>query len=176
MKITINIYYVISIVVISLLIIDIYKRLNKRKVNKAYVNTASKIIDHKYPQDQRPNLYRQMYDILEEPSRLFFSERTPINIRTRGTLPPYQQVGFVYRPETDPDYNPDGDNMFPLYGRPEYRGSSIWEYYVDAGVKINLSNNKELQTNDVVSIKGFAGDWISDIYAYKEFRYIPYIF
>lgn len=177
--IPVNIYFVIIIVLIVLLVIQQNKKQHKEIIKKAYVDTASKIIENKYPQDKRPDLYRKIYDKLEEPSKLHFPTRIPINIRTRGAEVPYQQVGYVYRTESDPTYNPDENNRLPLYGRPDYRGSNVWEYYVQIPkdqIKIELSNNKEIYSEDKVSIKGFSGDWIAEIYENKEYKYIPYVY
>jgi len=163
-------------IIISLLIVVVYtirmKQKTKEIVKKVYVDSAKKLIE-KRPQDERPDLYRQMYDKLEEPSKSYI----PINIRTRGPEVSFQQVGYVFRDETDPTYNPDGKNTVPLYGRPEYSGSTVWEYYVIIDdIKMELSNNKEIYSGDKISIKGFAGDWSAEIYENKEYKYIPYLY
>ena len=177
-KIPINIYVVIIIILFVLLIGNMYKQYNTDLIKKTYVDKMKKLIGNKSP-EKRPDLYKQIYDKLEEPSKYHLPTRTPINIRTRGEEVSYQQVGFVYRTEDDSSYNPDENNRLPLYGRQDYRGSSIWEYYVQIPkdqIKIQLSNNKELYTDDIVSIKGFSGNWIVEVYENKEAKYIPYLF
>ena len=160
-----------NVIIIILAVVIVYVLRMKQNIKKVYINTASKIIE-KRPQDERPGLYRQMYDKLEEPSKV------AVNIRTRGPEVSYQQVGYVYRDETDPAYNPDESNRMPLYGRPDYAGADKWEYYVipkGETVKIELSNNKEIFDADTVSVQGFAGSWIARIYENKMLKYIPFI-
>ena len=174
----INTYFVIIILSVVLLYTIRMKMQTKEIIKKVYVDTASKLIEGR-PQDQRPDLYRQMYDRLEQPSKTYVPSGggVPINIPTRGPEVSFQTVGYVYREESDPSYNPDEKNRASLYGRPTYGGSSVWEYYVIIDdIKIELSNNREISSGDVVSIKGFAGDWKAEIYEDKTFRYIPYIY
>lgn len=170
----VNTYFVILILAVVLL----YTFNMKRKVKKVFVNKASDFIESR-PQDQRPDLYRQMYDKLEQPSKTYVpsSGGVPINIPTRGPELSFQSIGYVYREETDPTYNPDEKNRAMLYGRPTYSGSNVWEFYVIIDdIKIELSNNREIFSGDVVSIKGFAGDWKAEIYEDKTYRYIPYLY
>ena len=169
----INTYFIIIILVSVLLYTIMLKQKSKEIIKKVYIDTASKLIE-KRPQDERPELYRKVYDKLEEPTRLYDNR---INIRTRGELPSYQNIGYLYREESDPTYNPEDKNRFALYGRPTYSGSDTWEYYItDQDVKITLSNKKEIMTGDEVSITGFAGKWKAHINDYQEYRYIPYIY
>jgi len=166
-------------IIIILLVVVVYtirmKQKTKEIVKKVYVDSAKKLIA-KRPQDEQPGLYRKMYDKLEEPTREY--PGIPINIRTRGELPSFQNVGYIYRTESDPTYNPDDVNRFALYGRPEYSGADKWEYYVSGAdnIKIKLSNNKEIYSGDTVSLTGFAGNWIAHINEFAEFRYIPFVY
>ena len=176
--ICLNTYFVFIILMVVLLYTIIQKQKTKEIVKKVYVDTAKKIINEKYPQDKHPDLYRRLYDKLEEPSKTHFP-RNAINIRTRGILPPYQQVGYIYREEGSANYNPDKNNILPLFGRPEYRSSNIWEYYVipkETGIKIELTNNREIYTGDKVNVKGYQGEWVAEIYDNKEYKYIPYVY
>jgi hypothetical protein len=170
----VNTYFIILI----LLIVLVYTFNMKRNVHKIFINKASDFIENR-PQDQHPELYRRMYDRLEQPSKTHVPSQNgiPINIRTRGPEVSFQQVGYLYRDESDPTYNPDEKNRASLYGRPTYGGSSKFEYYVIVDdIKIELSNTSEIYTGDVVSIKGFSGDWNAEIYENKEWKYIPYIY
>ena len=178
--ICLNTYFIIVILLVVILYIILMKQKTKNIVKKVYVDTAKNIIETKYPQDKRPDLYRQMNDVLEEPSKTHFPSRVPINIRTRGAELPYQQVGYIYRNESDPTYNPDGVNTVPLYGRKDHRSSDIWEYYVipdkNNNIKIELTNNREIFSGDKISVKTFTGEWIAEIYENKEYRYLPYLY
>ena len=170
----VNTYFIILILLIVIAYTIRFQSKTKEIIKKVYVDKASDIIN-RYPQDKRPDLYRQMRDVLEGPSKTHL----PINVRTRGSELPYQQVGYIYREESDAAYNPDESNRMPLYGRRDYRGSDIWEYYViprGETIKIELSNNREIFSGDNISVKGFAGDWIAEIYSNKEYKYIPYVY
>ena len=163
-------YYFIILV---LLVVLIYIFLNSRKNKIVYIDTAKKIID-KRPQDQRPDLYRKVYDKLEEPTRKYDNA---VNVRTRGELPSFQSVGYVYRDETDPLYNPDGTNRLVLYGRPDYVGADLFEYYVmDGDIKIVLDHTKEIYTDDKITVKGLAGQFTAHVNEYQEYKYIPFIY
>ena len=166
----VNTYFIISV----LLFVIVYVYLSKRTNKKIYIDTAKKFIETR-PQDERPGLYRKVYDKLEEPTRQYDNR---INIRTKGEQPSYQNIGYVYRDETDPLYNADEVNRIALYGRPDYMGADRWEYYALSGdgIKIILDNKNEIYTDDTVSIKGFAGDWTAHVNDYQEFKYIPYIY
>jgi len=162
-------------IIIILLIVVAYTLRMKQTVKKVYVDTAKKIIA-KRPQDEQPGLYRKMYDKLEEPTRQY--PGTAVNVRTQGALPSFQNVGYIYREESDPSYNPDDVNRFALYGRPDYAGADKWEYYVSGSdnIKIKLSNTKEIYSGDTVSLQGFAGSWITHVNEFQEFKYIPFIY
>lgn len=113
---------------------------------------------------------KRLEDALLPPERTQPS-RIPINIRTQGALPDYQQVGFIYQESSG--------IRLPLFGRPEYYGSDKWEYYVKDDsrnmVKIPLDNTKELYTGDIITVSGFQGDFVGEIYELDQPRYIPYI-
>lgn len=119
-------------------------------------------------EDTKSLAERRLEDALLPPERT----HVPINIRTQGPLPEFQQVGFIYQESSG--------IRLPLFGRPEYYGSSApYEYYVKDDtrnmIKIPLDNNKEIFTNDVVNVSGFQGDFVTEIYELDQPRYIPYI-
>ena len=171
--ICLNTYFIIVILLVVISYVILMKQKTKSIIKKAYVDTARQLIN-KYPQDKRQGLYRQMYDKLEEPRREYDNR---INIRTRGELPSFQNIGYVYRDESDPSYNPDEKNRLALYGRPTYEGSDTFEYYIiENDIKMKLSNNKEIYTDDKVVVKGFSGEWTAEINDYTQYRYIPYVY
>jgi len=113
---------------------------------------------------------KRLEDPLLPPERTH-TTRLPINIRTQGALPNYQQIGFVFQESTS--------TRLPLFGRPEYNGSNKYEYYVkDDGrnmVKIPIDKTDEIYTGDVIDISGYSGDFISEVYDLDEPKYIPYL-
>jgi hypothetical protein len=118
------------------------------------------------PQDQTKHLYRKRYDILEEPTKEY---RSSTNLNRPVS---YQVVGFVYRDESNPDYNPEEDNRLFLYGRPNYQQNDRFEYYVESGgIKIPLDNTREIYTGDTISVKGYNGTFTAEIYEVED-RYI----
>ena len=115
-----------------------------------------------------------------EPERDYENSRgLPINIRTRGKEPRFQSMGFLYREETDANYNKDDANRLMLFGRPEWAGSSKFDYYVTAPgnstIKIPLTNEKELYDGDEMAIVGFTGNFKLKLYDVSEIKYIPYL-
>ena len=103
----------------------------------------------------------------------------PVNIRTRGKQPPFQSMGFLYREETDPNYNKDDTNRLMLFGRPEWAGSSKYDYYVttsaNSAIKIPLDNEKELYDGDELSVTGITGKFRLKLYDISQIKYIPYL-
>lgn len=118
----------------------------------------------------KPLFEKRLEDPLLPPERTYPNNR--INIRTQGPEQNYQQVGFLFQES-------NGIRL-ALYGRPEYSGSTKWEYYVktstnDGNIKIPLDNTKELYTGDIVNIQSYNGDFISEIYDIDQPKYIPNI-
>jgi hypothetical protein len=128
------------------------------------------------------NIDNNEMDLLEEPGRRYQGKRMgmPINIRTRGEPPTYQQIG-VLTSETNPN------NIKPLFGRQTYRGSSLWNYYTaldsHLATKIPIQKNRncvdthgcsEINSGDIVNISNGTEDYKVDLYPYNELRYIPY--
>jgi len=119
-------------------------------------------------------------DLLEEPGRKYFNKGAPINIRTRGEPPNYDQVGFLTSVS-------DPNNIKPLFGRQTYRGSSLWNYYTaldsHLSTKIPIQKNRncidthgcsEINNGDTINISGSSDDYKVELYPYNELRYIPY--
>jgi hypothetical protein len=103
----------------------------------------------------------------------------PINISTRGPETRFQAVGFLYRDETDPNYNINDTNRLTLFGRPEWVGSSKFDYFVstseNSAMKIPLENEKEIYDDDEIEVIGFTGTFKVKLYDISKIRYIPYI-
>ena len=128
------------------------------------------------------NIDNDTRDLLEEPERKYRGRRMdmPINVRTRGEPPTYQQIG-VLTSETNPT------NIKPLFGRQTYRGSLLWNYYTaldsHLATKIPIQKNRncvethgcsEINSGDIVNISNSAENYKVDLYPYNELRYIPY--
>lgn len=171
----VNYSFIIIVLLVVLLYIVLIQRKTSNIVKKVYIDSGKKLIN-RHPQDDQPGLYRKLYDKLEEPTRLY--PGTAINIRTKGELPSFQNVGYIYRTESDPFYNSDDVNRFALYGRPDYAGADKWEYFISGSdnIKIKLSNTKEIYTSDTVSVTGFAGNWVVHINTFQDFKYIPFLY
>lgn len=120
--------------------------------------------------ETKPLFQRRLEDPLLPPERTH-TTRLPINIRTKGNLPDYQQLGFLFQESSG--------IRLPLFGRPEYHGSQTYEYYVKDDsrnmIKIPLNEMREISTGDVIDVSGFSGDFISEIYDLDSPKYIPYI-
>ena len=119
------------------------------------------------------NLFHQrINDPLLPPERTYLSKKIPINIKSRGTEPPYQQVGFVFQ----------NDIRLPLYGRQQYRGSTKYDYYVRDDsrhllkIELELPGDKELYDDDIINIDGYDGDFLVKIYEIDTPNYIPYAY
>ena len=109
----------------------------------------------------------------------------PINIKTRGEAPNYQQVGVLIQSGVT------GDNkkMLPIYGKPTYAGSQHWNYYTSTdsyhSVKVGVTNKnksctheygcQEIYDGDLVNIEGYDSQFKVSIYELDKPRYIPYV-
>ena len=104
----------------------------------------------------------------------------PINIRTRGEPNEYQNIGLLKN--TNPDKSND---VKPLYGRRVYRGSNMWNYYtvlndhIQVKLPIMRTNNcldergcSEIQSGEEITVNN--KKYITELYPYSDFRYIPY--
>ena len=128
------------------------------------------------------NLQNDKDDLDEEPGRRHTPRRgMPINIRTRGEPPKYDQIGFLTS-ESNPN------DIKPLFGRQTYRGSSLWNYYTaldsHLSTKIPIQKNRncidthgcsEINSGDTINISGSSENYKVELYPYNEIRYIPYV-
>ena len=163
-----------------------YKKLNTEMRHKMKHNGRIKGL-----RENRNNLREQtesqvyrnrVQDKLEEPARDYQNSRgLPINIRTRGRELPFQNMGFLYRDETDTNYNKDDVNRLMLFGRPQWSGSNKYDYYVTTpennSIKIPIEDdNDEIFDGDTIQVTGFSGTFKIKLYEYKEYNYIPYLY
>ena len=117
-----------------------------------------------------PDFYKRIYDPLAEPVKSY----SPTRVEGKQ---PYQSLGYVYRSESSADYNPEGTNQFPLYGRRDYRNTNKFEYYVMiGGIKVVLSQTSELYSDDTVSLPGYNGSFTASVYENEQIEYNPNLF
>ncbi len=116
---------------------------------------------------------RRINDKREAPYRSNSDFYFPINIRTRGELPNFQQIGFLH----DSTNSSMDSQRLPLMSRPKYYGSTEYEHYVVDGsrnaIKVPLTNNKEITDGESITVPGVSGDYNSVVYEIDEPRYIP---
>jgi len=181
------IFYSVMILFFSLIIINnnrFYKKLNKeiRKNVKHHKRINGLKENRDILKEEREIYRRRVEDKTEEPNRDYVNTRgLPINIRTRGRELPYQMIGFLYRDETDQNYNKDDVNRLILFGRPQWSGSNKFDYYVTTSennsIKIPIEDdNDELFDGDKLQVTGFSGTFNVKVYDYKEYKYIPYVY
>lgn len=171
--------YLLVMIIFFMIVIknnnNFYKLLNQQVKTQINQNKKSNEITNK------DILRNRIEDKLEEPSRDYInSNGLPINIKTRGRELPYQMIGFLYRDETDTNYNKDDVNRLMLFGRPKWSGSNKFDYYVttseNSSIKIPIEDsNDELFDGDTLSVTGFSGNFKVKLYEYKEMEYIPFI-
>jgi len=160
----------------------IFNYTNIKDIKVKNIKVKNIVKKDKVEKDIIINIDNNERDLLEEPGRRYQGRRMgmPINVRTRGEPPTYQQIG-VLTSETDPD------NIKPLFGRQTYRGSSLWNYYTaldsHLATKIPIKKNRncvdthgcsEINSGDIVNISNGTEDYKVDLYPYNELRYIPY--
>ena len=163
-----------------------YKKLNTEMRHKMKHNGRIKGLRenrNNLRQETESDVYRnRIEDKLEEPARDYQNSRgLPINVRTRGRELPFQNMGFLYRDETDTNYNKDDVNRLMLFGRPQWSGSNKYDYYVTTpennSIKIPIEDdNDEIFDGDTIQVTGFSGTFKIKLYEYKEYRYIPYLY
>ena len=118
----------------------------------------------------------------------------PINIETRESGGDYQQVGILHKTNNlDNDFDKPGNNdktvILQLFGKPIYRGSTNWNYYIMDKNKFKIPliiNNencdnyqrgcKELQNNDTINIPQYNGEFSVQILRFDAPKYIPYVY
>ena len=122
-------------------------------------------------------------------------KKMPINIETRESGGDYQQVGILHKTEhtqgnIELPGTSDDNIILGLYGKPLYKGSNNWLYYVISdkinAMKIPISRNgrscsdehtgcPELYDNDTIVIPQYNGTFQVQLYKFDAPRYIPYI-
>lgn len=172
--------YVFTIIVGGLILGFMYMdTLLKEQTRKMFLKLKTEMKNDNQENNNKNSLfnkyYDRIYDLLSPPVRDYTPQYPSVHVSGQE-LPTFQQVGLVYRSETDPNYNPEDTNRFSLYGRPRFYGSSKFEYYVIAnGIKISIGDNmNELYSGDTVNITGFSGDFITEIYETEGPRYNPW--
>lgn len=190
----------LSIVVIIYFInINKHKLENDRFVFETKISELDKLKNKIETTDEKINFLNQttykntyeqerLYNPLLGPERSFpYSLNKlglPINIKTRGDIPNYQQVGVLYQEGNDIE-----KKIFPLYGKPTYPGSRRWLYYTGndnfSSVKLPIDNKgrscqdqngcDELYNDEEISVVGYNDKFKVNIYNLDKPKYIPYI-
>jgi hypothetical protein len=105
----------------------------------------------------------------------------PINIQTRGEVGDYQQVGALV--------NEHNNKILPIYGRPNYQGSSKWSYYTSPDkfreVKLPVFKHKknctddfgcdEIYDKDEINVPGYTDNFKVSLYGLDKPKYLPFI-
>jgi hypothetical protein len=120
--------------------------------------------------------------------------RMPINIKTRPDGGDYQQVGVLHKESNvDLEFNKPGNSdetvILSLFGKPLYKGSTNWNYYVtdknNNKIPLFVQNSNctdetngcsEIHTNDLLLIQQYNGNFRAQIYRFDSPKYIPYIY
>ena len=128
---------------------------------------------------------------MEEPSIY----RMPINVKTRESGGDYQQIGILHKiSHSNDDIAAPGTNddavILALFGKPLYRGSSQWLYYVISdktnAIKIPISIDgkscsdeqigcREIYNDNEITIPQYNGVFKVQVYNFDAPKYIPYI-
>lgn len=136
------------------------------------INTEVKNTIKNNPQlKQRVQFSNKVYD--KGPTRNYIPTR---HQETQSQS--YEQVGFLFKLDSDSTYKPNDVNRFPLYGRKNLYNSNKYDYYVSAnGLKINIGESiNELFTGDNKTITGFSGTYTAEIYEInRENIYNPFL-
>lgn len=127
--------------------------------------------------------YNNLYDPLEQPTRRIpryeiypYYMKRQIDFPTRGYPDNFTQLGIIIRDNEKQDDN----KILRLFGRQEYPGSDVYEYYtlINSGndqIKIPIHNRrrKELYTDDVIYIRELDSSYKVRLYKYTEPKYYP---
>lgn len=106
----------------------------------------------------------------------------PINVRTRGYLDAYRQVGLLTRLNGK-------ETILPLMGRPLHTNRNKWQYYTisdqNQGIKLPVSRSgrsctneygcDELYNSDTIYVEGYKEAFKVTMYENALPRYIPYV-
>jgi len=111
----------------------------------------------------------------------------PVNIETRGTNMPYEQVGIL----TPMNSNNSENLILPLMGRRWLTGRDKWQYYTMANgvgsinAKLPVSVNGKsctgeygcdpIQNGDTIYVEGYKSTFTATVYENGTFSYIPYL-
>ena len=119
---------------------------------------------------------------------------TPINIPSRGPLQSFQQIGILYKENiVNPDQMPGNNNdsnILPLFGRPTFPGSKLWNYYTSSdkyqNFKIPITHDgrkcsddigcNEIMNGEMITIPSYNGKFKVEIYNFDKPRYIPFVY
>ena len=164
------------------------------KLENKIANKINNVIDQKISQQQTQAILPQPPipppPLKQEPSA---RNRIPINIETRPDGGEYQQVGILTKESiADEDAIPGNNTdsvILPLFGRPTYRGSQMYNYYTatdkyhQVRVPLIINNDnctdqrgcKEIYDNDTIQVPGYNGNFKVQIYKLDYPRYIPYV-
>jgi hypothetical protein len=164
--ICIQLHYIIILICITLYIYSYHER----KV--IYVK-------HKCP-EKSVLLPSRQYDNIQQQDNLIYSNNIPtdhvlplqqppivFNVPTRGFPLPYSNIGVI-------KYN---NKIYNLFGRMQYPGSSLYDYYVEAVIENNvirvpINNDRELFTDDKINVP-FDNN-LYDVYIYPlQYRRLP---
>ena len=135
--------------------------------------------------------HERILNPLLPPERSFESTYgIPINIPTRESGS-FQQIGALYKEQINSENqkvgNSDKTVILPLFGKPLWKGSNKWTYYVTSDnnsfVKIPLKHKgkkcdttygcEEIQNDDLITIPEYNGIFRVNIYDYDKPSYIP---
>lgn len=177
------------IIAVLLIIILLIIQMTLNSAQPSLQNKTKEIIITKTPgrknvDDVREYDYRKMRDPLEEPTRRvprhelppkYFKDR--IDFPTRGYPDNFTQYGVLVR--VNKKGKSEENNILRLYGRQEYPGSDIYEYYtaVNSGldqIKIPLNIKKrELYDDDIVFVDELNAKYKVKLHKYDAPKYYP---
>lgn len=164
-------YLFYGLIILLLFVVFGTDKLIKKEVTREVIKIQES------PKNTRADTYyRRIFDVLSPPER-DYTPQYPNEHQSGDALPSYQQVGFVFRDESDPNYDPNGQNRFALFGRPRFYGAREFEYYVmnDNGIKFSLGDRmKELYEGDTVNIDSYTGSFKVVVYQTQDARYNPW--
>lgn len=114
------------------------------------------------------------------------SRLVPVNVRTRGGLDQYAQVGVIATAVDDETSSPP--RILPLFGRPTYGGSHKWNFYTTTDgyhllqIPIFYKNRNctteygcdEVSDGDYVRVEEYGGTFRVRMYENDQLRYLPW--
>lgn len=178
---------------------ELNKNSNKNDNKKVKKNPANNKTTEKFHNNQQLSFWQykdlkaheRIINPLLPPERSYQSTYgIPINIPTRETGS-FQQVGALYKENINSEEQKSGNNddsvILPLYGKPLWKGSNKWSYYITSDknnfVKIPLKHKgqkcnttygcEEIQNDDLITIPEYNGVFRVTIYDYDTPSYIP---